>query len=169
MSISLIEYYLQPWINIQKIDYTSQRLEFVQILHRNKYVQSNIVAHRLISDWFEGLSTFSTCSMTINYTFSCPKNNEILFTVVTRLHYCNTLLPKVWNHWNVYVRRSLVAYRLSSDSRLVQRRDCRHFVRVLRQLDFYSYPRQWRFHFPIAIYVVAVLAQHSIQEKIPLG
>ena len=48
------------------------------------------------------------------------KNNEILFTVVTRLYYWNTLLTKVWNRWNVYVRRSLVAYRLASDSRLMQ-------------------------------------------------
>ena len=32
------------------------------------------------------------------------KNNEILFTVVTRLYYWNTLLTKIWNHWNVYVR-----------------------------------------------------------------
>ena len=114
-------------INIPKIDYTSQRLEFVQILHRNKYVQGDIVAHGLTSDWFEGLSTYSTCSMPITLLV---KNNEILFTVVTRLYYCNTLLTKIWNYWNVYVRRSLVAHWLASDSRLVQRRDCRHFVRV---------------------------------------
>ena len=54
--------------------------------------------------------------------FFVSKNNEMLFTVVTRLYYCNTLLPKVWNHWNVYVRRSLVASKLASDSRLMQRR-----------------------------------------------
>ena len=45
-------------------------IEFVQILHRNKCVQSDIdVAHGLISDWFEGLSTFSTRTD----TFSCQK------------------------------------------------------------------------------------------------
>ena len=59
--------------------------------------------------------------MPITYTFS-RQNNEIVFTVVTRLYYWNTLLTKVWNHWNVYVHRSLVAYRLASDSRLMQRR-----------------------------------------------
>ena len=32
------------------MDYTSKRLESVQILHRNKYVQSDIVVHGLISD-----------------------------------------------------------------------------------------------------------------------
>ena len=61
------------------------------------------------------------------FNFFVSKNSEMLFTVVTRLYYCNTLLPKVWNHWNFYVRRSLVAYGLASDSRLVQQRNCRLF------------------------------------------
>ena len=62
------------------------------------------------------------------------KNNEILFTVVTRLYYWNMLWTRIWNCWNVYEHRSLFAYGLASDSRLMQQRDCRHFVRVLRQL-----------------------------------
>ena len=50
------------------------------------------------------------------------KNNEILFTVVTRLYYWNALWTKIWNRWNVYVRRSLFAYWLvASDSRLMQK------------------------------------------------
>ena len=49
-------------------------------------MQSDIVVHGLISDWFEGLSTFSTRTD----TFSCQKNNEMLFTIVTILTFCTS-------------------------------------------------------------------------------